>query len=57
MDMWKPFRNSTQRNAPQAAILFDKFHILRHLGDALDTVRKHECSRIRRISKVRRDGT
>jgi transposase len=25
MDMWKPFRQSTQRNAPQAAILFDKF--------------------------------
>jgi uncharacterized membrane protein YphA (DoxX/SURF4 family) len=23
MDMWKPFRQSTQRNAPQAAILFD----------------------------------
>ncbi len=46
MDMWKPFRNSTLRNAPQAAILFDKFHILRHLGDALDTVRKHEFARV-----------
>jgi transposase len=46
MDMWKPFRNSTLRNAPQAAILFDKFHILRHLGDALDKVRKHEYARV-----------
>lgn len=26
MDMWKPFRNATQAHAPQAAILFDKFH-------------------------------
>jgi len=26
MEMWKPFRNSTANNAPQAAILFDKFH-------------------------------
>ena len=46
MDMWKAFRNSTERNAPQAAILFDKFHILRHLGDALDRVRKSEYARL-----------
>jgi transposase len=46
MDMWKPFRNSTGKNAPQAAILFDKFHILRHLGEALDKVRKAEYARL-----------
>ena len=46
MDMWKPFRNSTRRNAPQAAILFDKFHIMRHLGEALDAVRKSEYARL-----------
>jgi len=46
MDMWKPFRTSTQHNAPQAAILFDKFHVLRHLGDALDAVRKAEYARL-----------
>jgi transposase len=46
MDMGKPFRNSTRRNAPQAAILFDKFHIMRHLGEALDAVRKREYARL-----------
>jgi transposase len=46
MDMWKAFRNSTQRCAPQANILFDKFHVMRHLGDALDTVRKREYARL-----------
>lgn len=48
MDMWKPFRNSTRKpeHAPQAAILFDKFHILRHLGEALDKVRKAEYARL-----------
>jgi transposase len=46
MDMWKAFRNSTARNAPQAAILFDKFHIVRHLGEALDKVRKSEYHRL-----------
>lgn len=46
MDMWKPFRNSTQRQAPAAAILFDKFHVMRHLGEALDQVRKSEYARL-----------
>jgi transposase len=46
MDMWKPFRNSTQRHAPQAAILFDKFHVIRQLGEALDKVRKAEYARL-----------
>jgi transposase len=46
MDMWKAFRNSTNNHAPQAAILFDKFHVLRHLGKALDKVRKQEYARL-----------
>jgi len=46
MDMWKPFRNVTNTQAPQAAILFDKFHVLRHLGKALDDVRKSEYARL-----------
>jgi len=47
MDMWKPFRTATAAHAPQAAILFDKFHVLRHLGEALDTVRKAEYARLK----------
>lgn len=46
MDMWKPFRNSTQRYAPEARILFDRFHVVRHLGEALDKVRKSEYARL-----------
>ena len=46
MDMWKPFRTVTNERAPQAAILFDKFHVLRHLGEALDQVRKTEYARL-----------
>ena len=46
MDMWKPFRNATLARTPQVAILFDKFHILRHLGEALDKVRKSEYARL-----------
>jgi transposase len=46
MDMWKPFRTVTNAQAPQAAILFDKFHVVRHLGEALDAVRKSEYGRL-----------
>ena len=46
MDMWKPFRLATAAHAPQAAILFDKFHVMRHLGEALDQVRKSEYRRL-----------
>jgi transposase len=48
MDMWKAFRKSTLKegNAPQASIVYDKFHIVRHLGEALDKVRKREYARL-----------
>src|ERR1700746_2886782 len=46
MDMWKPFRLATNAYAPQAAILFDNFHVIRHLGEALDAVRKSEDARV-----------
>jgi transposase len=46
MDMWKAFLKSTRNHAPQAAILFDKFHVIRHLNEALDKVRKSEYTRL-----------
>ena len=48
MDMWKPFRTATAAHVPKASILFDKFHVMRHLGEALDTVRKSEYARLGR---------
>ena len=46
MDMWKAFRNSVTNNAPNARIVFDKFHIIRHLSKALDEVRRAEYKRL-----------
>jgi transposase len=46
MDMWEAFRNSTYKYAPQANILFDKFHIIRHLSEAMDKVRREEYKRV-----------
>ncbi len=48
MDMWPAFRNATLRvgHAPSATILYDKFHVLKHLGEAMDEVRKREYQRL-----------
>ena len=46
MDMWKAFRNSTHEHAPQARLVFDKFHVLGHLSDALDEIRRQEYKRV-----------
>jgi hypothetical protein len=40
------FRLVTAAHAPQAAILFDKFPVIRPLGEALHRGRKNECQRL-----------
>jgi transposase len=44
MDMWGPFIGATRAHVPDAdaKIVFDKFHIAKHLGDAVDRVRRRE---------------
>jgi transposase len=46
LDVWKSFRKATQALAPLAVILFDKFHIMVLVGQALDAVRKAEYARL-----------
>lgn len=46
MDMWEPFYTVAKKKAAQAGILFDKFHIVSHLQDALNTVRISEYKRL-----------
>lgn len=45
MDMWKAFKASTKTFCPKALIVHDKFHIIRHLNDAVDEVRRSEFFR------------
>ena len=40
MDMWGPYIQSTKEHAPQADIVFDKFHILRQLNAKIDALRR-----------------
>jgi transposase len=41
-DMWQPYIDVIKERAPQAVLVFDKFHIVRHLLDAVDQVRRDE---------------
>ena len=40
MDMWAPYANLVREHAPKAQILFDRFHIVKHLNEAVDEVRR-----------------
>ena len=51
MDMWKPFWSSVKDYANGAHIIYDKFHVLRHLNDALDQVRRQEYTRASKENK------
>jgi transposase len=45
MDMWEPFRNSFRKHCPGIVIIYDKFHVIQHLLEALNEVRKAELSK------------
>jgi transposase len=42
IDMWQAFENSVRDHVPQADIVHDKFHIAKHLNEAVDKVRRQE---------------
>src|SRR5207247_3125684 len=42
MDMWAAYANLVKEYAPQAQILFDRFHIVKHLHEAVAEVRGRE---------------
>jgi transposase len=46
MDMWAAYAKLVRQYAPQAQILFDRFHIVRYLNMALDEVRKNQMRKL-----------
>ena len=44
-DMHRPYVNAVAEVLPQAAVVFDKFHVLQHASDAIDEVRRQEFFR------------
>ena len=44
MDMWDPFMSTTMEYVPHAEtkMVFDRFHVMKHVNEALDTTRRRE---------------
>jgi len=52
MDMWAPYAKLVKDHAPKAQILFDRFHIVKHLNEAVEEVRRSEMRRLSAKEKV-----
>jgi transposase len=59
MDMWEPYIQSTHASLEGAAakIVFDKFHVAKHLHDAVDRVRRVEHRTLKQDGDRRLTGT
>jgi transposase len=59
MDMWDPYVASVRAHVPGAdgKIVFDKFHVAQHLGDAVDKVRRKENKTLKAAGDDRLAGT
>ena len=56
-DMWGPYATVVQERAPQAILVFDKFHIIKHLSEAVDKVRREELRTLNEEEKKALRGT
>jgi transposase len=57
VDMWPAFANSIQTNAEQAEIVHDRFHISKHLNEAVDQVRRQEQKTLKKDGDERLTGS
>jgi transposase len=59
MDMWEPYQKLVRAYVPDAhrKIVFDKFHIAKHVTEALDAVRKQEHAALKATGDTRLAGT
>jgi len=56
-DMWPAFVNSIESNAEQAEVVHDRFHISKHLNEAVDKVRRQENKALAQADDDRLKGT
>jgi len=58
-DMWEPYIQSIHGHLPDATdkIVFDKFHVAKHLSEAVDEVRRTEHKELRAVGDEQLKGT
>lgn len=57
LDMWQAFANATTSLLPQAVIVHDRFHVSKHLNEAVDKVRRRENKELSRQGDHRLKGS
>jgi transposase len=57
MDMWAPYVDVVRVRAPNATVCFDRFHVVRHLGEAVDEVRRSLVRKLAGPDKALVKGT
>jgi transposase len=57
MDMWAPYAKLVRDHAVKAQILFDRFHIVKHLHEAVDEARRELWRRLTSKERVDFKGT
>ncbi len=40
IDMWLPYKNACYKKLPSACVVIDKFHIIKHINESIEKVRK-----------------
>jgi len=51
MDMWKPFELAVRQSLPNAAIVFDRFHVMQQYSKVIDAVRRAEFKRAPKVDQ------
>ena len=57
VDMWPAFVNSIETNVEQAEVVHDRFHVSKHLNEAVDQVRRQEHKTLRQAGDQRLTGS
>ena len=57
MDMWAPYAKLVREHAVNAQILFDRFHIVKHLNEAVDAARRELWRQLTTQQRVSFKGT
>ena len=57
MDMWPAFINAVGEKLPDAEVVFDRFHVSKHMGEAVDAVRRSEHKQLLKTGDTRLVGS
>lgn len=46
IDMWGPYKDAIEYEIPDSNIIIDKFHVIKHLNESLETIRKAYAAKL-----------